>query len=323
MSAAIHSLDHFSFAVPDVASTATFYERFGLDVRADNSGFTLRASGSDHVWGRIHEGPRKAIGYLSFGAYEQDMPQLRKQLAERGLTLLPPPKNAVDDTGMWFQDPDGTLLEIRVATKVSPDVKAALGATFAPPDVAGAPLRSDAEIVRPDRLSHVLVFTSDVSRAIDFYRETVGLQLSDRARDGIGFMHGAHGSDHHLVAFAKSDARGFHHCSWNVASVSDVGLGAMQMADAGYTRGWGMGRHVLGSNYFNYIRDPWGSYSEYSYDIDFVTPGAVAKGTWKATDASPENGFYLWGPLPPDDFALNYESPSAELQRDLVASEPR
>lgn len=323
MAAAIHSLDHFSFAVPDVAAGAAFYERFGLDVRPAGTGFTLHAGGSDHCWGRVHEGPRKALGYLSFGAYAQDMPELRARLTARGAKLLPPPAQAVDDAGIWFEDPDGTLLEIRVGPKVSPDVKAATGATFAPPDMAGAPLRSDAPVVRPDRLSHVLVFTSDVDRAIAFYRETVGMQLSDRARDGIAFMHGAHGSDHHLVAFAKSDARGFHHCSWNVGSFNEVGLGAMHMADAGHTRGWGLGRHVLGSNYFHYIRDPWGSYSEYSYDIDFITPGAVANGRWKAGDASPENGFYLWGPLPPGDFAFNYESPSAELQRELVASEPR
>lgn len=37
-----------------------------------------------------------------------------------------------------------------------------------------------------------------------------------------------------------------------------IGLGAKQMADEVYTRGWGLGRHVLGSNYFHYIRDPWG-----------------------------------------------------------------
>ena len=120
------------------------------------------------------------------------------------------------------------------------------------------------------------------------------------------------------MAFAKSDARGFHHCSWDVASFNEVGLGGMQMADNGFAAGWGLGRHVLGSNYFHYVRDPWGSYSEYSNDIDFVSAG----GEWKASHVSPDNGFYLWGPLPPADFAFNYESPAANLSRDLIASEP-
>jgi len=25
--------------------------------------------------------------------------------------------------------------------------------------------------------------------------------------------------------------------------------------------GWGLGRHVMGSNYCHYVRDPWGSYA--------------------------------------------------------------
>ena len=69
-----------------------------------------------------------------------------------------------------------------------------------------------------------------------------------------------------MIAFAKSEAGGFHHASWDIASTHEVGLGAQQMADAGYRAGWGLGRHVLGSNYFHYVRDPWGSYSEYSSD---------------------------------------------------------
>jgi len=44
----------------------------------------------------------------------------------------------------------------------------------------------------------------------------------------------------------------------------------MQMANNGYEAGWGLGRHVLGSNYFHYVRDPWGSYSEYSCDMDYI-----------------------------------------------------
>ena len=96
------------------------------------------------------------------------------------------------------------------------------------------------------------------------------LRLSDRASDLVAFMHGIHGSDHHLLALVKSTAPGFHHCSWDVASINDIGLGAMRMADKGFTKGWGLGRHVLGSNYFHYVRDPWGSFSEYSCDIDYI-----------------------------------------------------
>ena len=40
-----------------------------------------------------------------------------------------------------------------------------------------------------------------------------------------------------MIAFAKSEAPGLHHCSWDVASANEVGLGAMQMADRGFVAG--------------------------------------------------------------------------------------
>ena len=71
--------------------------------------------------------------------------------------------------------------------------------------------------------------------------------------------------------------------------------------------GWGLGRHVLGSNYFHYVRDPWGSYMEYSSDIDFVS----ADFDWEAGDHQAEDAHYIWGPDQPPDFVVNYESESA------------
>ena len=119
----------------------------------------------------------------------------------------------------------------------------------------------------------------------------------------IAFMHGAHASDHHLLAFAKSHAPGLHHSSWDVGSLDDVGLGAELMREHGYTKGWGVGRHVLGSNYFHYVRDPWGSYAEYSCDIDYIPK----EERWPSGDHKPEDSFYLWGPDVPREFTINYE----------------
>jgi Glyoxalase/Bleomycin resistance protein/Dioxygenase superfamily len=116
-------------------------------------------------------------------------------------------------------------------------------------------------------------------------------------------MHAIHGSDHHVIAFVKAEGPGLHHLSWDVPSINEIGLGAMQMADKGYRAGWGLGRHVLGSNYFHYVRDPWGSYSEYSSDVDYIP----ADHDWKSGDHPPEDSFYVWGPNPPEDFAFNHE----------------
>jgi catechol 2,3-dioxygenase len=151
-------------------------------------------------------------------------------------------------------------------------------------------------------MSHAAFFTPDLEATLTFYIDVLGLRLSDRSGPGA-FLHGAHGSEHHMVAFAQSSQAGFHHSAWEVGSVDEVGLGAAQMARAGYTEGWGLGRHVLGSNYFHYVRDPWGGFAEYSFDMDYVP----ADFDWPSTEASPENGLYLWGPPPPDDFGVNSE----------------
>ena len=164
-------------------------------------------------------------------------------------------------------------------------------------------MREKAPPVRPRRLSHVLIFTRDVDASINFYERTLGLRLSDRASDLVAFMHGIHGSDHHLLALVKSSAPGFHHCSWDVSSINDIGLGAMRMHDKGWTKGWGLGRHVLGSNYFHYVRDPWGSFAEYSCDIDYIPKEQLLAG-----GRSQAGGFvHLWGPDVPPEFTINYE----------------
>ena len=299
----IHSVDHFNMVVPDLKLAQTFYSDFGLDVREEGDGLGLYTAGHDHRWGRVGEGPAKKLTYMSFGAYAEDIDPLRARLRQFDVQQLDPPKG-FESNGIWFRDPDGTLLEIRVADKSSPNEKTVSSNPSSPPGVQGSFPRSKAPFVRPRRLAHILIFTTDVSRAVTFYENVVGLRLSDRAGDGIAFMHGIHGSDHHMIALAKSDGPGLHHLSWDVGSINDVGLGAMQMADRGFAAGWGVGRHVLGSNFFHYVRDPWGSYSEYSADIDYVPVDF----DWPAADHPGHDAFYVWGPNPPDDFIVNYET---------------
>lgn len=303
----VHSMDTFTMVVPDLAEAAGFYGAFGLDVREEGSGIGLYTAGSDHRWVSLAEGPRKKLNHLAFGVFEEDFEPMKRRIEAQGVRLVDPPAG-FDSNGIWFRDPFGTLCEVKVAEKSSPAEKAAFAAASAPAGVAAAPLRSRAKRVAPRRLAHILLFTPDVSACIDFYGRVLGLRLSDRSGDGVCFLHGIHGSDHHLIAFAKSDAPGLHHCSWDVGGIDEIGRGAMQMADKGFSRGWGLGRHVLGSNYFHYVRDPWGSYSEYSADIDYIP----LTQDWEAGDHQPEDSFYLWGPQLPEDFIVNHE---ADAQR--------
>ncbi len=299
----VHSIGEFVLSVPEIEKAEHFYGQFGLDARADGDTLGLHTRRDGYRWGRVIGGARKAMHHVAFHCFEEDLPRFRRHLEAEGVKRLDPPPG-FDSNGLWLRDHDGMLLEIRVGAKTSPDEKAPMPTTPTPAGRRNAPYRRLADRAAPGRLSHILRFTPNIDRAIAFYGRIMGLRLSDRSADAIAFMHGVHGSDHHLVAFAKSNAPGLHHLSWDVPSLDDIGLGAMAMADKGYMKGWGFGRHVLGSNYFHYVQDPWGSFCEYSCDIDYV-PNTM---DWEGAEHSPEDGFYLWGPNLPSDFVHNYEA---------------
>lgn len=301
----IHSMDAFHMTAPDLEVAREFYTSFGLDVREEGQGLGLYTFGSEHRWGSLAEGPRKKLNHLSFAAFEEDLEPLRRRIEQNGVAIMDAPWDHLQAAnGFWFLDPFGVSIEIKVAEKTSPDRKSDFHVPSTPPGQMGSVQRSKAPKVQPRRLAHILIFTPSVPDSISFYHRNLGLRLSDRSGDGICFMHGIHGSDHHLLAFAKSSAPGLHHCSWDVSGINEIGLGAAQMADKGHARGWGLGRHVLGSNYFHYVRDPWGSYSEYSADIDYIP----VDHDWAAGDYPPEDSIYLWGPQMPEDFVVNYEA---------------
>jgi len=301
----IHSVDHFALEVPSLDEAEKFFTAFGLRVLRTGQleHLELRASESEHVWGRVFSGQRKQLAYLSLSCYPNEFDALVDQIKTYGGKPVQEGPYVTAE-GFWFKDNDGNLLQLKVGEKVTPNVPAVLNNGQHRAGTRAAVSRSEAAKVLPRRLSHLLMFTSDIHQSKAFYRQALGLRLADESSGIVAFMHGRHGSDHHLVAFVQSEAKGWHHSSWDVASLNEVGRGGEQMRDAGYTEGWGTGRHVLGSNYFHYVRDPWGSFAEYSADIDFVPAGHV----WPAGDFPPEDSLYLWGPEVPAYFVQNTEA---------------
>ena len=173
-----------------------------------------------------------------------------------------------------------------------------------PEGVAGAPVRRNAPVVRPRRLSHVLVFTTDVDQAVDFYTRNLGLRLSDHS-DVVAFMHAVHGSDHHILAFAQSSASGMHHCSWDTKSIDDIGVGAMTMAAQGPRQR--MGPRPPRAR-FELLPLRAGSVGQLCriFLRHRLHPARPSSGTPDTTRR--RNSFYLWGPEPPADFTFNREA---------------
>lgn len=302
---AAHSVDEFVFSVPDLEQARHFYTHFGLDVRNEDGQLALYTYGHPHRWGRIRQNTgRKRLLWLTLGIHAADRQRFAHHLERLGIARIAPPAGAEADTdSLWLHAPDGLAVQLKAAPKVSPCAPAPQTPPQPSAAYGRAPTRSAVQPVRPLYLSHLLLFSADVPQATRFYEQVLGLRVSDTSGEAIAFMHSPHGSDHHLVALAKSDGFGLHHTSWCVPSLDSVGHGMEQMRAAGYPDGWGVGRHVLGSNYFRYVRDPWGSYAEYSYDIDFIAPGTP----WPTADYPPADSLYVWGPSVPEDFVTNHE----------------
>jgi catechol 2,3-dioxygenase-like lactoylglutathione lyase family enzyme len=294
----VHSIDHFAVQVPDLGVARAFYETFGLDVKDEDGGLALYAGGNAHCWARFTQGPAKQLSHLCFGVYAEDEAALAAHLDSNGV-------KRIDGTGegIWIEGFDGLPINIRVAEKCSPNGKTQFETASTAAGQSGAVFNSAAPKVHPRALSHFAIYTTDVIAATAWYETNLGLRLSDGSGPVVAFLHGPHGSDHHLLALVGSTHRGMHHCSWDVGSFQEVGLGSAQMFRAGYKEGWGVGRHVLGGNYFYYARDPWGSYAEFSADIDYIP----ADCEWPSAQHAPEDSFYLWGPDVPPELVSNLE----------------
>ena len=163
--------------------------------------------------------------------------------------------------------------------------------------------------VSPLRLGHVLVFSPDVPVSVHFVTEALGMGLADSAQDVIAFCCARKDSDHHVLAFATSPDVGFHHGSFQVNDPDEVGRGGRALVEKTGKGDWGFGRHTIGSNFFHYIQDPWGSWFEYYSDMDHIDDYAL----WQPTNYSLADSLANWGPAVPNDFVHNYEPSSRVL----------
>ena len=303
----IRSLQHVALYVPDLKAGHAFYKTMGLESHVENGSVTLRCPGRAQDQVRLIHGPRKSIAWVCWGTREGDMPILMERLRANDVRLEEAPPHAPPG-GIWLRDPDGVLVNIRAAepaeqTRPAVEINNP-GTHYHRVARRGAPHRNVDAI--PRKLGHLLKFTTDINRDIRFYTEVLGMKLSDRIGDELAaFLRCGGDSDHHTLALATSEAPGLHHLSWEMGNIDHLQLCAERMLAAGYQDGWGVGRHIYGSNYFHYIRDPWMGLNELFWDIDFIPE----ESPWEVevAQAGPES-LYQWATVPPpEDFLRNYE----------------
>lgn len=124
---------------------------------------------------------------------------------------------------------------------------------------------------------------------------------SDGSRKDVAmFAHidrGAEHTDHHTLFLSSGDKTHVHHASFEVHDFDTQQLGHQWLAKKGYKSVWGVGRHILGSQIFDYWWDPTGNMIEHYADGDLVDENTPV-GRLPAGNET----LAVWGPEVPQDF---------------------
>lgn len=164
------------------------------------------------------------------------------------------------------------------------------------------PPRGPANVLR---IGHCAIGAVDFFATTRWYMDMFGLipsdvqSLSDDS-PALCFMRcnrGDEPADHHTIVVAQNVTNGFSHAAFEVVDIDDVAMGQEHLLAKGWKHAWGIGRHVLGSQIFDYWRDPAGDKLEHYADGDLFD--ADAPTGWSRLDTG---SIYMWGPPVPADF---------------------
>ncbi len=297
----ITGLHHYALEVPDLEVAEGFLQDFGLETGEKDGSLVARCPGRDQDQVRLVRAPAKRLRHVSFTVRPGALDSVREAVQRAGAPVIEPPAGTAAD-GLWVRDPDGTAVQLldEAPAPARPAAEVLVNIGASRQRIGVAQWQEAHADVLPRRLGHALLFTPQPERMTEFYTAVLGLRVSDRIRGLVTFLNAGPG-DHHIFGFIRSSHPGFHHASFEVPSIDAIALGADRMRARGRDPGWGLGRHTIGSNFFHYNPDPWGSWIEWFSDIDQIDDGWVAH-DWEVPP-------HLWGAPPPETFLRNLEPP--------------
>ncbi|MEU8789711.1 VOC family protein [Streptomyces sp. NPDC048643] len=289
---ALHRLTSITMGVPNIVETAAYYTDFGL--AADGDGWFTTRDGGRQL--RIVHAPARRLVEVRVGVDAPD------DLAEAASRLKRLGSDSVIEGGMLTAYDKATA--VRAVLEVAPRLaQAAVAAT-----VYNGPGRTDrtgsrapgvlrTDRVRPRKLGHAVIGTTDFDATTAFFRDGLGFRASDYIKGHGAFLRCS--TDHHNILVLAAPVAFLHHSSWQVDDIDDVGRGAAAMLEDNPERHiWGLGRHHAGSNFFWYLKDPAGNFSEYYSDMDCI----VDDQRWTPEVLEGAKGLFNWGPPPPPSF---------------------
>ncbi|MBK5288644.1 MAG: VOC family protein [Acidimicrobiia bacterium] len=291
------------FQAPDLDVMETFLETFGMTraARTDDALF-MRGTDADHHVHVTHRGDPAFLG-LAFAATRDDLDILAEATGR--------PVERLDEPGggdvVRLHDPDGRAVDVVAGIEPVPPVAIR---EHAPLNTGARRSRVDALQRVPTgasqvkRFGHAAIKTTSLATTAAWYASTLGLLASDDVflaspEEPFGrFMRCDRGdlpADHHTLLVIETGEVKLGHCAWEVADFDDLMAGHDHLTAAAAQHYWGIGRHVLGGQVFDYWKDPIGFTVEHWTDSDLLTASTPA-GSHPIFDSLNQ-----WGPAPPPD----------------------
>lgn len=291
---------------PDLDAQESFFKDFGLQTAAKNDAELLLCGTGPGPYAVIVEKTEKAA-FLGLGFDMDSRADLEALAASTGQ-----PIEEITRTGggerVRLTDPNGFTVDALFGRTPKPlgTVRSALAhnTPFAKPRVNQG---QRGPILPPDivRLGHIVLMTPDFEGTLNWYLSHFGLIPTDvlclkEGTPALSFNRcdrGQDPADHHTLVVATYPVRACDHVAFEVNDLDAVALGQQVLKQAGRTHEWGIGRHILGSQIFDYWSDAHGAKFEHFADGDVFTAD-------QETGYHPMStgGLYQWGPDLPSKF---------------------
>jgi len=305
----IQDLAWLEFEKPDLTRAEAFARAFGFQTALRTpTELHLRGTDAGAPCVLLRHGSRTRFVGLALQAVDE-VDVLR--VADKTGTVARPLPEAIGGLAVDLADPSGTPVRVVAGMHPLPEspVQQPLvhntGRSTVRTNATQRPPRVPARI---QRLGHVVLQSTTYLQTLNWYLDTFGMIVSDflyfpGQRDRgptMSFIRCDRGStpaDHHTVALALGPANRYVHSAFQVSDLDALAAGGEYLSERGYSRSWGIGRHIQGSQIFDYWRDPDGFLVEHFADGDMfdntLEPG------WAEFTAT---GLSQWGPPVTRDF---------------------
>lgn len=301
------ALTELAFQRPSLTEAARFLTDFGLVVHSQHEHVLYaRGRGAAPTCYRVERGPEPRFVGLAFAV--ESRAELYALSALPGASSVRAYEGPGGGELVTLRDPSGFQVEVSHGRAAEPalPVRAPLvhNAPGAAPRI-DTTQRLEAEPSEVVRLGHVVLEVADFQATCAWYTQHLGLIPSDvqvlpDGSPAVVFLRLDRGdtpSDHHTLAIAQGICPAFGHCAFELADVDAIGMGQRILRERGHRHAWGIGRHILGSQVFDYWEDPWGDKHEHYSDGDLVT-AHVPMGV----HAVSREAMAQWGPPMPASF---------------------